>query len=143
MEVMVNIDYELTQCIEIIKEKCEPFVIYIFGSVARNEMKQDSDVDIAFLTYKEISAYETFMIAQELADILKREVDLVNLMESSTVFKAQVVGTSKVIFCIDEYRRMNFEMRALKEYAFLNEEREPILKRIKEEGTVYGEGYYI
>lgn len=54
------------------------------------------------------------------------------------MFKAQVIGTSKVLYCNDEYRRMNFEMRALKEYTLLNEEREPILKRIREEGAVYG-----
>ena len=33
---------------------------------------------------------------------------------------------------------MYFEMYALKDYAFLNEEREVILKNIKESGTVYG-----
>ena len=33
---------------------------------------------------------------------------------------------------------MYFEMRAFKEYALLNEEREVILKKIKERGSVYG-----
>jgi hypothetical protein len=33
---------------------------------------------------------------------------------------------------------MYFEMRAFKAYAMLNEEREVILKKIKERGTVYG-----
>lgn len=42
------------------------------------------------------------MKAQELADIFNREVDLINLNTSSTVFKAQVVGTGKIIYCRDE-----------------------------------------
>lgn len=78
------------------------------------------------------------MKAQELADIFNREVDLINLNTSSTVFKAQVVGTGKRIYCTDETKRMYFEMRVLKSYAMLNEEREVILKKIKERGTVYG-----
>lgn len=36
------------------------------------------------------------MKAQELADIFKRKVDLINLNISSAVFKAQVVGTGKM-----------------------------------------------
>ena len=78
------------------------------------------------------------MKAQELADIFSREVDLINLNTSSTVFKAQVVGTGKIIYCRDEIKRMYFEMRSFKAYAMLNEERDVILKKIKERGTVYG-----
>lgn len=65
-------------------------------------------------------------------------MDLINLNASSTVFKAQVVSTGKIIYCSDETKRMYFEMRAFKSYAMLNEEREVILKKIKERGTVYG-----
>ncbi|MGL4762234.1 MAG: type VII toxin-antitoxin system MntA family adenylyltransferase antitoxin [Sarcina sp.] len=113
-------------------------IIYIFGSFARNEVREDSDIDIAFLCDKEINEYECFMKGQEIADAVKREVDLIDLKKASTVFIAQVVGTGKVIYCNDEVKRGYFEMRALKEYALLNEERKVILDRIKESGTVYG-----
>ena len=55
------------------------------------------------------------MKAQELADIFNREVDLINLNTSSTVFIAQVIGTGKIIYCSDETKRMYFQMRAHKE----------------------------
>lgn len=125
-------------CIETIKRTCNPFVIYLFGSFAKGEYKQDSDIDIAFLSETTVDGYTLFMLAGELAELFGREVDLIDLKTSSTVFKAQVVGTSKVLYCNDEQKRLLFEMRALKEYALLNEEREPILRRIKEEKTVYG-----
>ncbi len=131
-------DDKLNKAIEIMREEFNPIIIYLFGSAARNELRGDSDIDIAFLTDNEVDEYECFMKAQELADIFKREVDLINLSNSSTVFKAQVVGNGKVIYCGDNNRRMYFEMRALKEYALLNEERAEILKRIKETGTIYG-----
>ena len=129
---------QLNKAIEILKEEFNPIVIYLFGSGAKNRLRDDSDIDIAFLTDDEIDSYECFMKAQELADIFSREVDLINLNTSSTVFKAQVVGTGKIIYCRDETKRMYFEMRAFKAYAMLNEEREVILKKIKERGTVYG-----
>ena len=131
-------EVELNKAIEILKEEFNPIVIYLFGSAARDQLKKDSDIDIAFLTDNDIDPYDCFMKAQELADIFKRDVDLINLNTSSTVFKAQVVGTGKRIYCSDEIKRMYFEMRALKAYAMLNEEREVILKKIKERGSVYG-----
>ncbi|MCE5222202.1 MAG: nucleotidyltransferase domain-containing protein [Clostridium sp.] len=133
-------DIQLNKAIEILKEKFNPIVIYLFGSAARNELRKDSDIDIAFLTDNdnEIDPYECFMKAQELADIFKRDVDLINLNASSTVFKVQVVGTGKRIYCSDNTKRMYFEMRVFKAYAILNEEREVILKKIKESGSVYG-----
>lgn len=129
---------ELNKAIQILKEEFNPIVIYLFGSAARNQLRKDSDIDIAFLTENEIDPYICFMKVQELADIFKRDVDLIDLNTSSTVFKAQVVGTGKRIYCSDETKRMYFEMRALKAYAILNEEREEILKKIKERGSVYG-----
>lgn len=114
-------------------------VIYLFGSAARNELRGDSDIDIAFLTEKEVDSYKCFIKAQDLADIFHRDVDLINLNTSSTVFKVQVIGNGKEIYCNDDTKRMYFEMRAFKEYALLNEEREVILNKIKERGSVYGE----
>ncbi len=131
-------EVQLSKAIELLVEEFNPIVIYLFGSSSRNELREDSDIDIAFLTENDIDTYICFMKAQELADIFKREVDLINLNTSSTVFKAQVVGTGKNVYCGDDTKRMYFEMRALKEYALLNEEREVILNRIKKEGTVYG-----
>lgn len=120
-------------------KKINPYLIYLFGSSVKGNFREDSDIDIAFLSDEEFSDYEIFMTAQELADIMKREVDLVNLKKSSTVFKAQIVGTGKTIYCSDENRRMYFEMYAFKDYALLNEERAEILESIKKRGTVYGE----
>lgn len=132
---------QLNTAIEVLEKEFKPIVIYLFGSAARNELRQDSDIDIGILTDEEIEPYTCFMKAQELSDIFKREVDLINLNMSSTVFKAQVVGNGKNIYCRDDTKRMYFEMRSLKEYALLNEEREVVINKIRERGSVYGEGY--
>lgn len=128
---------KLNESIALMNASVQAFAIYLFGSAARQEMTIHSDIDIAFLSDQAISQYEVFCIAQELASILGREVDLVNLKAASTVFKAQVIGTGEIIFCNNELRKDEFEIRAFKEYALLNEERECILKDVKERGKIY------
>ena len=136
----MNIDLQTLDKIKnFLIQELNPYLIYLFGSANNGIFREDSDIDLAFLSTNKFSQYELFIIAQKLADILKREVDLINLNDSSTVFKAQVVGKGEKIYCLDENKRMNFEMYTFKEYALLNEEREIIMKNITKRGSVYGE----
>lgn len=112
--------------------------VYLFGSASRGELREDSDIDIAFLTDENIDEYKCFMKAQEIANIFKRDVDLIDIKKASTVFKVQIIGNGKVVFCMDDVKRAYFEIRSFKEYALLNEERVEILKNIEESGSVYG-----
>lgn len=122
----------------ILVNEIKPDIIYLFGSSAKGTFRPDSDIDLAFLAEKELSDYDVFMVAQEIASKLNIDVDLVDLKKASTVFKAQIVGTGKVIYCNNDLKRMYFEMYTLKDYALLNEEREMILRDIRERGSVYG-----
>ncbi|MGL4819492.1 MAG: type VII toxin-antitoxin system MntA family adenylyltransferase antitoxin [Bacilli bacterium] len=117
----------------------EPIVVYLFGSAKRNELRADSDIDIAFLSEQNIKPFDCFMKAQQLADIFKRDVDLVDLSHASEVFTAQVLRDGEVVYCGNNLKRMEFEMVSLKKYAKLNEEREVVLEKIRESGRVYGE----
>lgn len=83
----------VNQIVEFLIVHFNPYVIYLFGSVVKGNFRNDRDIDIAFLSDNEISGYDLFIKAQDLADIIKREVDLIDLKKSSTVFKAQVIGT--------------------------------------------------
>lgn len=68
------------------------------------------------------------MTTQRLADMLHREVDLIDFQKASSVFKAQIVSDS-ILLCDDEPTERQYAfMRALKEYAMLNEERHEILE---------------
>ena len=78
---------------------------------------------------------QLFIIAQELAEILKLEVDLVNLQTALTVFKAQIYTTGIVIYSNDNTFLQKQQMTALSMYAKLNEEREGVIKNIIESGS--------
>jgi predicted nucleotidyltransferase len=137
---MVMIDEQMKKMINdfLIKE-LSPSVIYLFGSQATGTIHKESDYDLAYLSNKTVSNYERFMIAQQLAAMVNRDVDLVNLNEASTVFQTQIISKGVVLYCNDENQRLAFEMVTLKKYAILNEERQCILKDIVERGQVYEE----
>lgn len=120
-------------------QKLCPYAIFIFGSAARGHMKPDSDIDIAFLNDKFFSDYDIFMASQEMADIIKRDVDLIDLSRASTIMQAQVVKSGIIIQNTDALRTSLFQMNALKEYAVLNEQRQCILDAIRERGFEYGQ----
>ncbi|OLN22131.1 DNA polymerase subunit beta [Domibacillus antri] len=130
---------ELFQTIQnFLVKKINPSFIIVFGSYAKGATHKESDIDVAFYSKDQSpAAYEVFMLAQELADILHIQVDLVNLREASTVFQAQIFSTGTVIYCTDETLRMSVQMTALSMYTKLNEDRMPILNNIDESGSIY------
>jgi len=118
-------------------EKILPYFIVLFGSGAEGNMREDSDIDVAFLSERKIEAYELFSLSGELSSLLRRDVDLIDLSKASTVLQAQVVGKGKLIYDGNVNKRKEFYMLTLKQYARLNEERQPVLKKIKERGSIY------
>ena len=127
---------EVDLTINYLVEKISPYLIILFGSTLTGKITSDSDVDLAFLSGHNHTAYDSFMVSQELADMLGREVDLVDLSKSSTVFQARVMSTGKVIYCSDETKRMLFHMLALKKYARLNEERRVVMNKMVKGGPI-------
>lgn len=132
-------EMDVRRVIDLLIEKVAAYVIILFGSSGKGLAREDSDMDIAYLGDRKLDSYENFMFAQELAGVIGRDVDLLNLSLVSTVMKAQIITSGKVIYCSDEMRKADFFIKALKEYALLNEERVVVLQEIKRRGTVYGE----
>lgn len=114
--------------IEFLKQRVNPYLIYIFGSYSNNNERKDSDVDIAFFSDNKIEEYQLFLLAQKLADILKKEVDLIDIKQASTVFRTQIMQ-GKLIYNNDDDKKMYFELKTLREYAKFNEERKEILEK--------------
>lgn len=128
---------EIEKIKDILINRVSPYLIIIFGSAAKKRLRKDSDIDIAFLSDKYFDDYEIFMVSQELADVLNRDVDLIDLNKATTVFKAQIIGNGRVIYSKDDRRVNEYKIRVLKEYCLLNEERQVVLQKIKERGYVY------
>ena len=67
---------------------------------------------------------------------LKKDVEIINLKDISTVFAAQIVSTKDILYTKDENFRVSYDIRVLKDYIKLNEERRLILDTIREDGTI-------
>ena len=106
--------------------------IYIFGSMADNSATPESDIDIAFLTFRKISAVEKWKIQEELASKLNQDVDLIDLKNATTILRTEVVEKGKLIFSGDSYQVNHFEMTTYSMYADLNESRQDILTNYNE-----------
>jgi len=124
----MKVDFEAVKSFLIKELQAE--LIYLFGSYAKGKERPDSDLDLAFLSSKEIDDYQRFLTAQKLASKLNIEVDLIDLKKASTVFKAQIIQ-GKLLYAEDEKQKQEFEMLTLKKYARLNEERKEIIDKIE------------
>lgn len=128
-----------SEIIDFLTEQISPNLIYIFGSTVKGTSNRNSDIDIAFLSNQKLDEYKTFILAQELAGKINIDVDLIDLSKASTVFQGQVVSTGKVIYSLNDRIRMNYEMKTLKMYAKLNEERQIIIDKVEESGAIFHE----
>ena len=108
-------------------ENIECDFIYIFGSYAKGEQNNDSDVDIAFYSLIRHDSYDIFLLAQEISLQLGKEVDLIQINFSTTVFQKEVIKNSILIYEKNKIQREKFENLVLKKYLKLNEERKEII----------------
>jgi predicted nucleotidyltransferase len=114
--------------------------IYLFGSAAAGRLRDDSDVDVAVLLphvrAKALGSLALSELAFDLMKALRRDVDLINLRQVSTVLQKQVIENGIVLFCADEFAKDEFEMLTISFYQKLNEERAGILQSLKEDKGV-------
>jgi len=107
---------------EILSEKEEIVASYLYGSVIYSNFYEDIDVGLLItdlfkpkLMYEAIIAGE---LEKELKDILKisKPVDVRILKDRPLRFLFSILKNSKVIFSRDDFKRVQFEARIMKEY---------------------------
>lgn len=115
--------------------------IYLFGSYGTENEWPDSDVDIALLLPPDEAKKAGALVMSEwhfaLVSLLKKDVDLVNLRQVSTVFQKEIIMAERRIFCADDYAADEFEMLVLSLYQKLNEERAELLAEGLRSGSFY------
>ncbi|MEG3225543.1 MAG: hypothetical protein BME94_08585 [Methanobacteriales archaeon Met13] len=102
-----------------LKDQDEIAFAYIYGSVARGEEREDSDIDIAaYLTHHPTleDPLLEFNLALELEKDIKRKVDLRILNIAPVTFIHQVFKHGKLLFSRDENLRIKFESQKMDEY---------------------------
>ena len=112
--------------------------IWLFGSSASQTTTAESDVDLGVLLPQRADSIKLWQCAQSIAAAVNKEIDLVDLLEASTVMRAQIMREGKRVFCADKFKSEMFETEALTDYLRFNEERKEVLGSIKYRGKVLG-----
>jgi len=105
--------------------KLEPKLIILFGSYAKNNQNENSDLDLAFLSNKKITNWQRWELAQDLAKELNIDVDLVDLDLADDVLRMQIVSTGEILL---NKNMDSFLDRCYFNYITLNEDRWEILE---------------
>jgi predicted nucleotidyltransferase len=127
------------QLVEVLRETLpDCLAIYRFGSWGTEAQRPDSDIDLAVLPAQPLDPVLRWELAQRLASLAGRDVDLIDLLQASTVLRIQVVACGERIHCADNLSVERFENSVFSSYARLNEERREILIDVRQRGNIYG-----
>lgn len=114
--------------------------LYLFGSQMDGTATSTSDVDIAYLSHKVLSSLDRWGLSQKLASLLSTDIDLIELSQTNTIFRYQILSTSERIYG-GGYDVESFETLAYSFYLRFQEERKPIVDAIMENKSVFGKMY--
>lgn len=123
--------------IQEIEKELQPAFILLFGSFVKGTNHERSDIDLAYFSDRELSNYERFIMASNLSNLAEREIDLIDIKRTDTVFTMQIFTEGTPIYIADENTFISQRIRAYSMYATLNEQRAPVIEAIKESGRVF------
>ncbi len=112
--------------------------LYLFGSQKDGSAVSSSDVDIAYLSVKPLNNVVRWELSQQLARQLSKDVDLVELSQTNTVFRYQILSTGERLYG-EGYEVETFETLAYSFYLRFQEERQPIIDAIMQRRSILGD----
>lgn len=109
---------------EILKEygqgKKEITALYLFGSYAEGKQRPNSDIDIAILTEPYMNKQESFIsrlnFKNDIAKLLKKDIDLVIFQETGEFLSYQIIKNGKLVFERDKDKVSLFRSKKIVQY---------------------------
>jgi len=125
------------QIVAVLREKLPGLLaVYLFGSQALNMAGPDSDIDLAILAGGRQDTLTLWNLGQDLASMIDRDVDLLDLRAASTVMQYQIITTGRRLWKKDVQAGL-FECAVLSQKTELDTARAALLQDIQREGRVY------
>jgi uncharacterized protein len=132
-------DHDTTRILALLHSELPGLVaVYRYGSSGSAAETPESDVDVAVLPEAPLAAEALWRIRGALAEALGRDVDLVDLLRVTTVLKAEVLESGRLVYARDASKVDAFEVQVMSMLAQLNLERAEILEDIRARGTIHG-----
>lgn len=118
--------------IDILQADTEIAAAILFGSQAKGNTTQESDIDLALLYDKKSipKPLDLLQFRQQLSDSMMQEVDIVLLNDASPIIAMQAVKNGIPLLIRDPKSYELFEIKLITEYADVKHMREPFEKNI-------------
>ena len=126
-------------------ESSDVLVCYLYGSYARNQQTNLSDLDLAILMAQKSSALERSRLSLKLSHAIAEsmngvDVDLRVINDTPLEFRYNVIHEGIVIYSRDDEQRLKFESRTLMEYfdfkPMIHQYNQYMHRRIEETGKI-------
>lgn len=111
--------------------------IYVFGSSGTVYENKESDLDLAMLSPEKMTSTDRWQLAEEIAYLIHRDVDLIDLREASTVLRFQIISSGQRVYCQNPYECDLFETFVYSAYVRFNDERRDLLNDIHQRGNIF------
>jgi len=116
-----NVKAKIPDIVNYLSGVSQLIAAYLFGSYAREQQDQVSDVDIALLFHHDLSDEQVdkleLSIWQKLTAILRTdEIDLLVLNHAPLSMQFEIIRTGKAICNNDNNRRIDFEIHTCARY---------------------------
>ena len=102
----------IDKILEVIKDYPDILFCSVYGSLAKNKLTNNSDIDIAIAGISPVPPEELAELSIKFSDVCHREIDLVDLQAKSGVLLQEVLCEGKVIFkkSVDLYAKLILKM---------------------------------
>ena len=105
--------------IDYFSKQKEVLAVYVFGSFITKRFNENSDIDLALIYNEDTDKFEKFNLKLKfiayIKELIGRNVDIVDFTSANLKFKHQILN-GKLIYCIDQKRRVSLEKEAISNY---------------------------
>ena len=135
---MNDINYK--NIISFLKGKIDDLqAIYVYGSAVSDVFSEKSDLDVAIKARSVLDKVKRWDYQEDLAILMGRDVDLLDMDQASLVMKYEVLTTGDRIYCQAVSEIEKYETVIYSRYLEFNEIRKPIIEAAVQRGRVYGD----
>ena len=131
----MDADSDRERIIRYFKDRKEVSALYLFGSLAKEREKPESDIDIAVLVDESKLKKKDFAILKKQyyaasPTFSPRPVDIVVLNTAPPFLKHQILRTGRILFDRNRKLRVRFTARAIMEYLDFKPYQDIMLKAV-------------
>ena len=113
-------DSQIEKIVDFAKTKPEISVIYLFGSHASDHERRGSDIDLGVLFNESVDGFKRIDMETEISNLLKKDVDLVDMKKSGPFLRHQIHKHGKLIYHDESDYAYIFRAKSINEYLDTN-----------------------